>query len=248
MEKRPTMKRLVAKTVLLFILLPFSILPCFAYFQDCNFCLDPYVGSDAGFRHITYGGGGNKLFRTNYPQISIYGGFRFIDYLGLEVGYRISTLKSKFVRLDAGDLVLGVPVADTPNDYIARSQFKGWYGSFLGYFPVCDYPIDILGSIGLVELRTYHYQSLLIFNDPVTMEPTAANIFGNGRTYKKRKTLFTLGLGAQYCYCDTVGLRFKVDWENTDRIRNIKPLEGLGGTILNLKNSINYNLGLFVPF
>ena len=247
MQKRPTMKRLliISLSILALFLNTFTN-PCFANFSDYMSCVQPYFGGDAGIRHVNYGGGGDKLFKTNLPQAQIYAGLRFNDFVGVEAGYKFSVLKSQFVTLTAGDLVLGPPVAFPPEYYIAKSEFKGWFGSLVGYIP-CPCCIDIIGSIGFIRLKTYHYQALLVDQDG---EPNVPHNFLNtGRSFKTDKTLLTLGLGIQYIYCDTVGLRFKIDWENTSQINNVKPIERPNSAFtLTSRNSLSYNIGIFFPF
>lgn len=218
----------------------------FAQFPPFELCFSPYVGADAGYRHTSYSGGSDLLFETKYPQAAVYGGIRFSDYTGIEGGYKFTNLKSQFVRVNAGDTVLGLPPLFPPEHYIAKAQFKGWYGSFMGYIPACFIPVDLIGSIGFVRLQTYHYESPLI--DQELGPDSALSFLAQGRTFKDKRTLLTLGLGLQYIYCDAVGIRFKVDWENTDRIKNLKPIEVPSPLVLSLKNSVNYNLGVFIPF
>lgn len=209
-----------------------------------NLCLVPYVGVDGGYRRIKYEGGGDKLFKTILPQAALYGGLKFNEYIGIEGGYKSTILKSQFVRLSGGDLVLNVPVVDTPADFLARARLKGWYGALMGYIPVSScYPISLLASIGATRLKTYHFETLL--RDALG---TPA-FFTQFNTFRSKNTVLTLGIGTQYIHCDAVGIRFKIDWENTRKIKNLKPLENNASLLsLSLKNSINYNLGVFIPF
>src|SRR5438034_1123576 len=66
-----------------------------------NLCFEPYIGADAGLRLLKYERGfGDNLFRKRLPQGALFGGFKFHEYFGLEGGYKVTTMKSKFATLN----------------------------------------------------------------------------------------------------------------------------------------------------
>lgn len=214
-----------------------------------DICFDPYVGADAGLRLLKYERGfGDNLFKKRLPQGTLFGGFKFHEYFGLEGGYKATTTKSKFATINANDFALGNPITFPPNVYLAKSQFKGWYGSLMWYLPIYQYPFDIIGSIGFSKLQSFNYNTLLLnsFSGPIA-NPT--NFLINANTFRAKRTVPTLGIGAQYLHCGVFGLRVKMDWEDTSKFKHLKPVQNPNSALdLVLRQSLNYNVGIFVPF
>jgi opacity protein-like surface antigen len=157
----------------------------------------------------------------SYPGATFYVGAKFTDCFGLELGADWSARKKK-TTLDAGDTV--------------KTEVKrnGFHGDIVGFFPLNDC-VDILGFVGLgwVKPKTTITTSAVGF---ATVTETLKN---------KGKTVARLGLGASYMVTEMVGLRAKIGWENTRRLKlqdTVPPID----TFKAFKDTVSLSLGAFV--
>lgn len=209
-----------------------------------------YLGFDWQMRHMSWARNfGNNLFKKNYPQGNLFLGFKFNDYVGLEVGYQATVTRTRYSRLGAGSTALGIPVGSPPAffppvTHRSNSQFKGWNGAINGYLPVylpdCVY---LFGGIGFSHLKLF--QRDLIVQDRI--DPFAINRFSS--TFKKNKTVLALTGGALIKLDEVTAFRLKIGWENTSKFKTLLAREhfnqnGIGR--LRTRNSFVYGLGIVI--
>lgn len=219
-----------------------------------DWCYGPYIGIDVQLRHIGFGKNlGNNLFKKNYAQGNPFIGFRFNDYLGIEVGYEETIKKSATTVNGPGSIELGDIVPESDFNFSTNTfRIRGPHASLVGYIPfcICDEKFDLIGSIGLISLRTkftHQPTSGTVFGVPIVLTPEQMN---NSRVdFKKRKTVLRATGGIQYHISCRAGFRAIVGWEQTNKFKNLeakdKPFFNVKAS---LKNSVNYGLGIFWLF
>lgn len=206
--------------------------------------LDPYFGFDAQIRHITWQSNlGDNLFKKNYPQGKVFGGFRFCDYIGLEAGYEATVPRTAKNVLSNGSLILGQPITATaPVMTEGKFEISGWYGALVGALPLtnCD---ALFASIGWANLKATHWATQLASSD------ASLNQYTFLRRFSDKKGVLRVGGGGEHMFWDCVGVRAILEWENTARFKNLfsnnvpERVAKAG-----LKNSWNYGLGIFTKF
>ena len=212
--------------------------------EFCGFTFSPYLGLDHQWRKGHYHSEkGQNLFKMDYPQGNVFLGARFHDNFSVEVGYQFTPMRTRTAYVSSGERILGVLPANAPERHITKSKITGWNIGLLAHYPIFDvreHPVEILGYVGRVALRTYHQDILLQDkNGPL-------DFMINTRTFIKRKTVWKFGAGAQYIF-KAVGIRGMVGFEDTNKFRDLKPDESkIGKRRLSLKDTTLISIGMFV--
>lgn len=216
-------------------------------------CPSVYLGVDAQVRHIGFEKNyGNNLFKKDYPQGNVFGGFKLNQCIGIEVGYEATITRTAKNFIPEGSIIAGetIPTLNTdlaevgPILCSSSFQIKGWHADIMGFLPVCEeYRFDLIGSVGLARLEAY--PKIFRLGDAVGDLNPATRFRAFPDT---RKTVLRLGLGAQQMLAECVGIRFLVGWENTSRFNNIRSINPNTRALVKLDNSWNYGLGAFVEF
>lgn len=204
----------------------------------------PFAGVDFQGRHMDFDQNlGGNLFPHNYPQYDVYIGLRFLRYFGLSLGFEDSRTEDRTARFLEGDPFLGVvlPTGNGRETHYSEAKIKGRHLDLLGFYPICpNLDIDVFASIGLVRNTLTLTDILIAIDDILLDEPIV-------RTYDNRHTHARASLGIQKTFCDHVGIRGLVAWENTSRFEHLKPLENPAAiTNVNVDNSFIYGVGVFV--
>lgn len=233
------MKTMIQKLAIVILGLALSPLAHAYIFDDC--AVRPWMGIDLQGRHIgmDHDFGGN-IFKKDIVQYNVYGGVRILDYLGLVVGFEETENLGRNVGLAPGAVYLGVPL-DAPEYHETQTKIKGFYVDLMAFFPICpQYCLDFFVSGGVVR-NTLQLADHLTSDNGI-IEPTPLV-----RTYRETSTGARASLGLQTIFCEHVGLRAIVSWENTSRFNNVKPTERPDAdTNVNIKDSFIYGLGIFI--
>ncbi len=245
-------KRLFKKTLYSFSTLIFSILPSLAIGAGCipipmDLFLEPYIGVDGEGRNTNFAPGfGKKVFKQDYPEINVYLGLKFNDYIGIEGGYRVSTTETLVSSLGGGETASGIPVQFPPAVHRGTASYKGWHGDLVGFLPImlpdCVY---LLGSIGFSRVELFARDKLVQNQSGVGTVAFTEGEFV--RTFKKTQTVLTLATGLQIQLDEKSSIRFKIGWENTAGLKSIAPQEDNGG-LLKPRDSIIYGIGILINF
>lgn len=226
-------------------------------YADCCWnwwCPSAYLGVDAQVRHIGFENNyGGNLFKKDYPQGGAFGGFKFNQFLGIEVGYEATTTRTAKNFIPGDSIVAGesstILALDAP-PLVASSRFqiKGWYGDLMGFLPLPVFEmcgLNLIGSVGLARVEA----STKIFylgNPNASFAPASVEGF---RVFPdKRKTVLRLGAGVSQMLSDCFGIRFLLGWENTRKFGKISSINPVTTAIVKPNNSWNYRLGAFVDF
>lgn len=204
--------------------------------------VSPYVGINGGIRHMSWPNNfGGNLYKREYPEADFYLGAKFNDYWGLQAGYKTTTKRAITPSVGVGDTALGNPVLNQQN-HITHAQFKGWHGELVGYLPSCLLDcVYLFGTIGFTNYRLYQTDDIRENN----FVPFRAGVFGV--TFKKTKTILSLGTGLEFKLDNRLSLRANFGWDNTARFKSLTATDSsLFTSHLQLKNSYSYGVGIIL--
>jgi len=205
----------------------------------------PYFGVDTQIRHINWDEefGGN-IFKKDYLQGKLFGGFRFTEYFGIEGGYQITVPRIARNFLGSNNLLLGVPITLFSNNPPLATEGKfalsGWYTALTGFIPITRFN-HLFASVGAAYLKASH--RMVILGD----FRAAQSIASSTRNFAHKRFALRLGVGAMHMFSEYVGIRATLDWEKTSRFKNLKATAPTPVRIT-LKDSWSYGLGVFTQF
>lgn len=204
---------------------------------------EPYFGVDVQNRELRFERPfGANIFTKNLAQTDIYGGIKFLSYFALNIGRENSQTKDRNVNLIAGDTFLGLllPPGDSESDF-SQTKISGTHIDFVLYYPICrNQEIEIFASLGRVRNHLQLTQVQTAQDNILLTSPIA-------RTYDVKSTNLRATAGIQKTFCDHIGIRALIGWEDTANFYDLKPLENPeADTFVRLKASFIYSIGLFV--
>jgi len=213
-----------------------------------SWCFNPYVGMDAQIRHMDFKRGwGNNLFNHNLAQGNLYVGTKFCPNVGVELGYEASITRARTVTLTTGELLSAgapIPAILSPAVFRTRARLRGPHADLVGFYRFCDdYPLEVIGSIGVSLLKATFERRVLKLHDM----PLKSSVV---RTFSRHKVVLRLMGGLQYMLGDNLGARATIGWVNTHKLV-IPPSDGLPNPTfakIKPKNSTIAGLGLFWIF
>jgi hypothetical protein len=232
------------------------------------YCIDAYTGIDAQARRMPFQKkfGGDVFQHRYYPELNMFAGFKFNDYVGLEAGYEFSKHQKKTKKVLPGEIVFGVPIPsldlrfnNVTNTTRTCSKINGFNINLMGFLPIfCEeYNTQLIGSVGAASLRlktrntvTEIGEQTMMLVNPVEIVPIQ-RILVNRTQYKKHKATFRVSTGIQHITMYCLGIRALITWENTNKL-STQGVDGATGRAMReqvkLKNSLIYKLGTFIPF
>jgi hypothetical protein len=180
---------------------------------------------------------GQNAFKKSYPGATVYVGTKFMDNLGLELGWDTSSAKT---RTSTGAVAAnGATIAGSGVTLSNKTKRSGFHVDLVGFMPVDCW--ELFGSLGYGSVKAKVSNQTATFTGTTPAQQAAFNT-----AYplsSKQKGVFRLGVGASYMFTDMFGLRAKLGWESTNNLR----LTAANGTKVNLfKNSTTLALGAFV--
>lgn len=215
---------------------------------NCDTCVEQpyYLGVDAEWRDMGFKRGlGDNLFKRKYLEGNVYGGMKFTDYFGVEIGYRESAKKRSKSANEADQMELGDTIPAGVNYSSNLVQIKAPYINLVGYLPICkESGTELLGSVGFAHtwVRLRHRPT------GIQVGPfSQAQQNGLQDDFKKEKFILQVKAGIQQLITCNFGIRAVVGWENTSKFKNIKSIQN-DALRASLKNSTTYGLGAFFNF
>lgn len=205
--------------------------------------LEPFIGAE--FYQVYMRGERNysKIFPHASPGATIYLGTKLHRCLGIEIGYDWSSRVKRRWGLPGGTLFFNSAVRAGGISGTTKIRRSGGHFDFLGYLPITDC-FELFGSIGYgwVQARIHTILNVPAGNN--TMASVISTLTDRGRSVAR------VGLGASIMLNDYVGLRAKIGWETTSRLRikgnqNFTPL---GFSTKGWKDSVTGSIGTFVKF
>lgn len=228
--------------------------------------IDVYVGAEPKIRRMEFKRNfGNNVFQDPfYTSINLFAGCKLNEYFGIEAGYELSDTKinSKYahkgLHLFGNKLLESVHGLDSITNFLhARSKISGSNVNLMTFIPLNNAKsFSLIGSVGFGYIRSKTTCDLFevgeknIDLDDVTHVPVQRFAHNKSR-YKNQVFTIRFRTGLQYLTDCNLGIRALAGWENTHKIK-IRGKDRDSGQRLNehanLKDSISYSIGFFVPF
>lgn len=163
-----------------------------------------YVGLEYKYSTLKAKDDWKKVAPKNKHNLGVVLGKKFHENFGLEVGYSQSNKKTKNTAVTAADTFFGTNFAGATT-LKEKVRMKSWQLDANGYYPMSDC-LDWVASVGFAATKA-----------KVSLSDTSNNV--NVASVKgKTKFIPRLGVGAEYGE-NNWGVRGKVMWENTSRLR-----------------------------
>lgn len=172
----------------------------------------------------------------SYPGASIYVGTKFMENVGVEAGFDWTTNKKKNFVYNAFGAQIGA------NTKVRRT---GFHFDLIGFLPVADCT-ELFASIGAGWVKPKITFTPTTWNGAAITAAQLARIGETGVT-SKAKAVLRLGVGASYMITDMIGVRGKLGYETTSRLRAKGNSPG-SKSVKAFKNSQTLNVGAFVRF
>ena len=203
----------------------------------------PYIGVDGQNREMRFEElfGGN-LFSKNLRETDIYGGIKLFHYFAINIGQEHSKTEDHTVTLVDGDSFLGIILepGEGPEMDFTQTKIKGNHFDLVGYYPICpNQEIEVFASIGKIRNHLSLTQ-IQISQDNIPLPSPIV------RTYDVKRTNWRASLGIQKTFCQHIGIRGLITWEETSKFKDLKPLEVPDtDTLVRIRSSLIYSVGIF---
>jgi len=204
-----------------------------SWIDDCS----PMVGADIKWLSMKTASAWNGIFPKNYIAGDVYAGVKFHENFGLDVGYTWTEKKSHDDVISAG-----VPIGDVngsaTTNVTTKVELNGPYVDLMGYWPLTNC-VDLFGSVGV------GFYNLNLDIAPVSTSTTRQA--GLSAITGDDKAVMRVGLGIRGMLNNWFGVRGKVAWENTSRLR-LKDNKGTGFNNKPFKDAYSLAVGVFAKF
>jgi len=192
----------------------------------------------------TYSAGGvadtisaKSAFRSSSPGVTIYVGFKFTEYFGIELGWDSSFASTK--KTVASPTTSPIPGGYR---YTAKVIREGIHGDLIGFLPMMDcWDLFVTFGVGMVKPKISS-QSLVA---NTAAEQALLDAGTNLPFRNKRTSILRLGVGTSYMFTKTFGVRAKLGWEGTG---DLSVKYGDYTTAKLFKDSTTVAVGLFAHF
>ena len=138
----------------------------------------------------------SDLVAKSYPGATVYLGAKFMENLGAEVGYDLSSNKKRTTTVGT-------------TSFSARVKRTGWHLDLVGFLPMNDCS-NLFASLGAGWVKAK-------MSD---VSGTTGAVVTSITASSKMKTVWRLGVGANYMLTEMFGVRAKVGFEGTSALRN----------------------------
>lgn len=203
----------------------------------------PYIGAEVHMLNIRWPGNfGGNILDDEYPEGGVFLGFKFCDYVAIEGGYEVTKTKVVQSSIPADGLAYGIALTNPPEFWYSKSQIKDWHADLLGFLPIYDpWCLELLASIGVQRTKITN------FTYEIADRLAPLNPYASMSHFSQSKTVMRAALGFQQKWSECYGGRATVGWANTSKFHQIRSQE-TGNSIMQVKDSIRYGLGVFAEF
>jgi hypothetical protein len=209
------------------------------WFENC----EPIVGLDFKWAQVRNTTNWKHIFTESYPGGTIYLATKFDKNIGAELGYDLTAKKGKQTSLNPGDIAGGA-ASPAPAGLFAKAGFRGPYLDLIGVWPINeDDCTELFVSLGLGWVKP-KVKINQVGGSSNTFIADITSVTG------KTETITRLGIGGNWMASDFIGLRIKVLWENTSKLR-VKHDTTKTAVLTNFepwRNSCALAIGAFVKF
>lgn len=214
--------------------------------EPLNQFLDFYVGADIQARRMKFKEGfGDNLLHKTHPQGNIYAGFKINENMAVEIGHESTITRTCESTLMAGECSAGTLISNIiePVFFKTKIKIKGPHFDFVGFYPLHNYPIQFIGSLGISSHKATVERKTNMFGNPSIPSGTV-------RTLLKHNIALRCMGGAQYLTDYGLGFRGTITFVKTRNIV-IKKNDNHPSLIIptiKAKDSIVYGIGGFYNF
>lgn len=214
--------------------------------EPLNEFLDFYGGVDYQIRRMKFKNGlGDNLLHKTHPQGNIYAGFKLNDNLALEIGHESTITRTCESTLMSGECSAGTPVSKIiePAVFNTKIKIKGPHFDLVGIYPLVEYPIQLLGAVGISSHKVTVERKTVKFGKPPVYTGTV-------RTMLKHNISLRCMAGTQYLTDSGLGIRGSLTFIKTRKIviRKNDDNPSLIIPTIRPKDSIVYGIGGFYNF
>lgn len=204
--------------------------------------LNPYLGADYYQTWMRGQTDWKKIFPRSYRGATVYVGTKFCNDLGVEFGYDMSTRTKKEWALSGNSSFFNGSVGATGLSGTTKATRTGVHLDLLGFLPVADC-FDLFASVGLGWVQN-KIDITLSTASGSNQSSALASVSGKGRS------VLRAGVGGSYMMNEMVGLRAKLGWESTSRLRikGNQAFTNLGYQSKGWKDTTALSIGAFVKF
>jgi hypothetical protein len=219
---------------------------------------------NAQVRHLEFNEPATGLFHKNGLQGEVLIGVELNDFISIEGGYFQTPRKTMQAVVVQGDNyfggVLGLgPSRLNPNtasfglvNKIETRNKSRIYGFRISAKLNCwvDELLNLTLSMGVSQTKLRLSHTILTYSttDGFFEMPTASNAQLN---FEGNKVIPMVGVGGEYSIANDLAFRANIQWEQTNRFRNLTPAQENirpGQSIVSARNSILYGIGLYYKF
>lgn len=198
----------------------------------------PLYGVDLQWRQMKPSGYWDGMFVQNMWGIDAFIGAKFFENFGINIGWEETGKSPKGVLIPPGSVMAGGAINNTGGSVTvkSRARLSGFYLDLIGYFPT-ENGFEIFATIGTMWARTtIDFEPLQPINAPYIA--ALSSITGH------HNMITRLGIGGLWMATDNVGLRAKIGWEGTSRLK-LSDNKQYGFNAKIFRSSISFSLGIF---
>ncbi|MBT6538131.1 MAG: hypothetical protein HOL58_01445 [Francisellaceae bacterium] len=191
---------------------------------------------------------GGKVFKENPTSLEFFIGHTFSENWFGEFSYEQSSKNHRTNALVAGDYYPGAILIFNGEFSVLNTQYQLKQSTFYaGYNLPLDGYIQNLEAFAALGLSWSKITAQLeVIDDEFPGLPAQADIELSKRTFKERKLIPSIRLGATYKLYDTVKVRCTGTWRNLSRLQPKSSERADLPTQIKIKNSMSFGIGLQV--
>lgn len=160
---------------------------------------------------------------NSYPGANLYVGTKFMENLGVEAGFDWAISKKKnFSLTDIGSIV---PMS-------AKVRRTGFHFDLIGFLPVADCT-ELFANVGVGFVK-----AKIVYTSESSVNDHSWSV--------KTKPVLRVGVGASYMITEIIGIRGKLGYETTSRLRVRDKDDGTPMKVF--KDSQTISVGAFLKF
>jgi hypothetical protein len=188
---------------------------------------DPYLGVEVIQTNQHYKAGkGKDVYKKNPQDYSVFGGFKFWRFLGLEAGFEWQPKRNKSGTLGAGESLPGGATLTGSETAGFSSNIRGVH-PYVGLFAELDQTYCWIGKIKYQALVAASF-SYVKANDTLESIDGVAEANPTQQTYSQHRIVPLVKLSAGHNFTQRFGLRISVDYRNTNEFTILKDTWGIG--------------------
>jgi len=201
----------------------------------------PLYGLDLHWWRVKNSGHWDGMFVTNLVGTDVFIGAKFLENLGFNFGYQQTDKRVRSVFIPNNDPKAGDAINNTSGGVTVKTRVRvsGFFWDLIGYLPTAN-GFEVFASIGSMWARsTVDIEPLQPINAPY--------LAGISSITGHHNQILRLNLGGIWMATDVVGLRAKIGWEGTSRLK-ITDNKGYGFKQKPFKDALMFGFGIFTYF